>query len=265
MDFKVVGHFAEEIVTKAGKLQQDFGDKIEIAAHKDREDVVTNADLACEELIISAIEKQYPEHNLISEERGRIDKNSKYTWVIDPLDGTKQYVCGIPLYCPALVLQENGEDILAAIYQPTSNQLFSAIKGGGALLNGKRIQVSPQINLGNSFICAHPPFFDGKMVKEHDLAWYKIAQLSKHTYRVRALPNINLGLCWLGMGGWDGFINLLNVPKSWDVEPGLFIAKEAGAKATDLAGQPLTNNFKNGIIVSNGKIHQELLEVLNGS
>lgn len=250
-------------MARAGKLQQDFGDKIKITAHKDREDVVTNVDLACEKLIISAIEKHYPEHSLISEEQGYINKNSQYTWLIDPLDGTKQYIRGIPLYCPALVLQESGEDILAVIYQPTNNQLFSAIKGGGAFLNGKRIQVSPQTSLYNSFICVHPPFFDGKREKEHDLAWRKIAQLSKHAYRLRALPNINLALCWLGMGGWDGFVNLLNVPKSWDVEPGLFIAKEAGAMATNPSGESLTNNFENGIIVSNGKIHERILTVIN--
>lgn len=241
----------------------DHADKIKILKWKDRQDIATDADLASEKLIIEAIEKEYPTHNIVSEEKGRLEKNSDYTWIIDPLDGTKEYLRGIPLYNVSLSLEQNGRSILAAIFRPAENQLFSA-QDGGVFLNGKKIQVSTQDNLADSFVYAYLPCLEGNE-SEFDMAWKKIARLAKKVYRLRGTADLNVACSWLAQGGCEAFINLTNPPKPWDIKPGLFIARQAQAEISDLEGKPLNDNFKNGIIVSNGKIHKILLEILNES
>lgn len=226
--------------------------------------MATNADLASEGVIIKAIEKAYPEHSIFSEERGQIKKKSNYVWIIDPLDGTKEYVRGIPIYNVSFSLQENDRTLLAVVLRPSDRQLFSARKGGGSFLNGKKIRVSKESNLADAFVYAYLPHSQ-KKVNEFEIAWRKLIKLSGLVYRLRALADLNVSCCWVAMGGCEAFINLFNPPKPWDIIPGLFIAQEAGAKTCDISGRFLSNDFKNGILVSNEKIHKALLEVLNES
>lgn len=264
MDFEKAKIFAEKTAVRAGKALLEYANKIEIVKQKDRQDIATNADLASEKIVITAIEKYYPDHNIFSEEHGRVENNSSYTWIIDPLDGTKEYVRGIPDYNVALSLLHGKESLVSAVFRPADSQLFSAINNGGAFLNGKKITVSGQSDLADSFIYAYLPHSQ-KKDDEFNLAWQKLIRLSKRIYRLRSLADLNVSCCWLAMGGHEGFINLFNTPPPWDILPGLLIAREAGACATNLTGRPLVDNFKNGIIVSNGKIHDSLLEVLNES
>lgn len=265
VDLEKAKIFAEEVAQRAGKLLLEYSSKIKILEWKDRQDVATNADLESEKLIIEAIEKEYPDHNIDSEERGRIDKKSSYTWIIDPLDGTKEYVRGIPIYNVSLTLLYNGESVLAVVYGPIVNQLFSAIENNGAFLNRKAIKVSSQTELVNSFIYCYLPRFKGEDENEFDRVWQKFARLSKRIYRLRGISDLNLSCSWVAMGVYEAFINLFNPPALRDIAPGLFIARQAGAQVSDLNGKPVTQDFKNGLVVSNGRIHKSLLEVLNES
>ena len=254
--------FAEKLAVLAGRLLLDYSDEIKILKHKDRQDIAVNADYESEKLIIQAIEKDYPTHSILSEERGQIKKKSDYTWLVDPLDGTKEYVRGLPFYNVALSLQQNGKERVAVIFRPTDRQLFSALKGGGAFLNGKRIKVSSATNLLDSFVYSYLPLFKGKE-NDFETAWTKLISLSKRVYRLRGASDLNFSCCWVAKGACEGLIDLTDPPKPWDIRPGLFIAQEAGGKISDISGGSLSDNFKNGIIVSNGKIHKTLLEVLN--
>lgn len=256
--------FAEKLAVKAGNLLLDYAKKIRVLEWKDRLDIATNADLASEKIIIEAIEREYPDHSILSEEKGEINKKSSFRWIVDPLDGTKEYLRSIPLYNVSLSLEQNGNSLLAVIFRPTEKQLFSAIKSGGTFLNGKKVQVSTQNSLSDSFVYTYLPSFEGHEL-EFNAAWKKLARLAREVYRIRATSDLNVACAWLAQGGLEAFINLLNPPQPWDIKPGLFIAKEAGAQISDYFGQPLTNNFDQGIVVSNGKIHQFLLEVLNES
>lgn len=249
---------------RAGNVLLEYSGKIKVLKWKDRHDMVTNADLASEKLIIQAVEKEYPDHSILSEEKGKIDKKSNYTWTIDPLDGTKEYVRGVPVYNVAISLTQKDEDILAVVFRPAENQLFSATNERGAFSDGKKIRVSHNNNLADSFIYSYLPHWDGNDKKFEEI-WHKLQQLAKNAYRLRATSDLNSCCAWVAMGGCEAFVNLLNPPKPWDIRPGLFIARQAGAKISDLSGNPITDNFENGIIVSNGFIHRKLLEVLNGS
>lgn len=264
VDLKKAQIFAEKLAIKAGDVLLDYVDKIRILKHKDRQDIATNADLASEGVIIEAIEKQYPDHGVLSEERGKIEKKSNYVWIIDPLDGTKEYVRGIPIYNVSFSLQKDGQTLLSVVLRPSDRQLFSARKDGGAFLNGKKIEVSRESNLADSFVYAYLPH-PQKKAAGFEKAWQKLIKLSRLIYRLRTLADLNVSCCWVAMGGGEAFINLFNPPEPWDIIPGLFIAQEAGAKTCDISGRPILNNFESGILVSNGKIHKVLLEVLNES
>lgn len=256
--------FAERIAKEAGQLLTEYADKIKILNYKDRQDVTTNADLASEKLIIQAIEEKYPEHNILSEEKGKVEKGSPLAWIIDPLDGTKEYVRGIPIYNVALTLCWGEETLLAVVFSPAEKQLFTAVKGEGSFLNGRSVKVSLENDLADSFVFVYLPRFEGDE-REFNLAWQKLAKISRKVYRLRSLSKLNVLCCWVAMGGCEAFLNLINSPEIWDILPGLFIARQAGAKISDLSGKPILGKLGKGFLVSNGLIHKSLLEVMNES
>lgn len=265
IDLKKAQAFAENLASEAGKLLLKDVGKIEVFKKKDRQDIATNVDLASEALIIQAIQNTYPDHNIFSEERGKVENKSDYTWIIDPLDGTKEYFRGIPLYTVAISLKYKNDSILGVVLKPAGNQLFSAIIGGGAFLNGRKVNLSLQDKLADSFVYCYLPRYDKEREKEFDKVWESLKRVSKAVYRLRSMPDLNLSCCWLAMGGCEAVINLYNPQKLWDVSAGFFIANEAGARITDSQGMTISDDCQSATIVTNGKIHKKLLEVLNES
>lgn len=254
--------FAEKLAVVVGESLLNRQEKVQILKYKDRQDILTDADLESEKIIIQAVKKNYPDHDIFSEEQGTINKGSPYIWIIDPLDGTKEYLRGLPLYNVSLCLKERDNVVLATVYRPTDRQLFSAVKDGDVVLNKKPIAVSHQKILRNSFLyCFLPRYL--KIKKGFNFTWGKLGKLAKRVYRLRALSDENTMLCWLAMGGCEGFVNIGDPPERWDILPGLFIARQAGAKVTDIKGNDLGENFEKGIVVTNGKIHEQILRVLN--
>ena len=251
---------ATEAVKEAGKMLMKNFNKVAILRYKDRQDILTDADLKAEKIIINKIKSNFPDHNIISEERGKEDLKSEYTWIIDPLDGTKHYVRKMPIFCVSIALQKNEEIIIGAIFVPAINSLFYAEKGSGAFLNDKKIFVSRTKNLADSFIYAELPNY--KLSKKVFNKYHKqLEQLFKKTYRVRAWGSGPLGLCYVALGAFESYIALNDGAKFYDIAAGTLIVKEAGGKITDINGKKPAKGT-NHLIASNGKIHNQLLKLL---
>ncbi len=249
-----------EAAKEAGNLLINGLGRVKIVEFKDRQDVCTNLDLEVEKLLIDRIRQKYPDHNIISEELGEDKKNSEFTWIIDPIDGTKHYVRGLPGFCVSIALQKGNETVFGLVFNPTTNNLFYALKDKGAFLNGDRIHVSEKQDLADSFIYAELPTYKSSK-KELEEQHKNLAAFFQKSYRVRAWGSGALGLCYVAMGGFEAFVVLGPLPKLCDVAAGIIIVKEAGGRITDLNGQLFSDKDTN-IVASNGKIHEQILNLL---
>lgn len=250
IEFKI---FSEKLVTVAGKILLDNQLKAHVVKQKDIEDIATTADLASEKYIINEITKKYPDHSILSEEQGETDKNSDFVWIIDPLDGTKEYMRDIPLFNVSIALQYKNDLIAAALFRPSENILYSAGKDLGAFKNHKKISVSNKKRLEESFVYCYLPSFKRNEDK-YDFAFDKLQKVGKKVYRLRALADENTALCWLAQGGIEAYLNLSNSPKKHDISTGLMIAKEAGA---------IINTEKYPVVVCNNqKIYNQLSKII---
>jgi len=247
---------AEKLVLNAGNILIKHKGKALIKKYKKEQDIVTNVDLLIEKQIIALIAKQYPHHNILSEEIGEINKGSEYTWIIDPLDGTKEYTRQMFLYCSAVSLQNKTDILASAIYHPPVKELYSASKNNGAFLNNKKIKVSSQNKLKNSMLFGY--------LNKDSHSWRKLNLINKNSYRLRTHANHNLSYCWIAKGGYEAHVNLNSLQKWWDIAPSILILQEAGGKVTDDKDQPINpqNKFKT-MIASNGRIHQQILKLIN--
>ncbi|MBL7142247.1 MAG: inositol monophosphatase [Candidatus Pacebacteria bacterium] len=263
MNLKLVQRFTIDLAEKAGKILLDNLDKIEIVKFKDRQDIATNIDYKVENLIINKIKKNFPGHTINTEEKGIIRGKSDYTWIIDPLDGSKHYIRRLPLFNVSIALQHKNEIIFGLVYNPMTKEMFYAAKNKGAYLNGKRIKVSSKSNLKDSFIFAELPscgMSRNKFNKNSKI----LTKLNLNSYRVRALGCGPLGLSYVASGAFEAYIALGIPPKIGDIAAGLLILKEAGGKYTDLKGNPLQLREANDclILASNIKAHKAILRLL---
>ena len=258
-------HFAQDTVIKAGKFLVQHQKTHQIVKRKTNyQDIATTADLGSEKIIITAIQKHYPDHNIFSEEAGEIDNKSGYTWVIDPLDATKEYSRGLSEYAVLLSCQDNSRTLAAAVYFPAINEIYSASLGHGAFLSDQPIHVSSQSDLSQAFVFGRSP---ANYIPEPDFTnnWQALIKVSRVAYRLRPGYFEARDLCWLARAAADGlFIPGNYGPKWWDIAAGLLIAQEAGATITDMRGQPYhRRDLKFGLVASNGHLHPQLLRVLN--
>ncbi|MBU0619353.1 inositol monophosphatase [Patescibacteria group bacterium] len=263
MNLKKAKKVAEDAVFKAGSFILANQDKVKVKAYKDRQDIVTNIDLQAEKIIIDILVKSFPDHNIISEEKGEIKHNSQYTWYIDPLDGTKEYLRRLPVFNVNISLETVKETLLGVVYAPRFNELFTAVKNTGAFENKQPINVSTQKQLKNAFIYTHLPSYKRPKTGTKKV-WDQLVKIANASYRLRSFQADMISLCWVAKGAVDAYIFLLEQEKWWDVAAGLLMVQEAGGKVTDLQGQPIKNcDLSQGILASNGKIHKALLEILN--
>ncbi len=226
--------------------------------NKEGNDIVTAVDLYMEENIIKLIKNWFPEHTINSEEYGEESQKSEYEWFIDPIDGTINFASGLPLFSTSIALKKNNETILGIVFDYSQNDIYYAIKGEGAFCNGKRLQVSNNDKLKDSIIsfCLTSHYSD-----EHIKDVLKVEE--KLASRVRGLRLIVSGaieLCWCASGKIDG---VLNVKPSIGLSSaaGKLFVLEAGGIVTNLKGEKRNN--VDTLLVTNGKIHNEIVELLN--
>ncbi|MFM2478407.1 inositol-1-monophosphatase [Celerinatantimonas sp. MCCC 1A17872] len=224
---------------------------------KGANDYVTNVDQAAERAIIETIQKSYPEHGIVAEESGITQgENSDFQWIIDPLDGTTNFIKGIPHFAVSVALQVKGKTEHAIIYDPLLNELFTASRGQGAQLNGYRLRVNKLRDLDGAIIATGLPF------KQKHLTETYFAMLNavfEDCGDIRRAGSAALDLAYVAAGRLDGYFELGLKP--WDLAAGELIAREAGALVTDVAGG--YNFYKTGnIVCANPKVLKEMLSKL---
>jgi len=246
---------------KASKtLIRDFGEveKLQVSL-KGPGDFVTASDKKVEKIIISELEKARPNYSILSEEMGEI-KNSdqEFRWVIDPIDGTLNFLHGIPHFAISIGLEKNGEIICGTIFDPIKNEMFVGEKGKGSYLNNQRIRVSARSKLKDSVIFTGGPKFSS-INKEKILDEYvKIS--SKVVIPIRKLGSASLDMAYVAAGRCEGFWQRnLNY---WDIAAGIIIIKEAGGIITDFKGN---NDYVENkeVLVTNSGINKEIINLLD--
>ena len=246
-----------EIAKEAGKFLKENENKIsEINEKGSFTNLVTNVDKGSEKMIKEFIAQNFPGHGILAEESGASSPSSEYRWIIDPLDGTTNFTHGFPVYCVSIGVEFKGEVIAGAVYDPNFDELFSAEKGSGAFLNGKKMKVTSTDNLERSMLATGFPY-DIKHNPFNCIQHFE-AFLTR-TQAVRRLGSAALDICYVAAGRLDGFWEVNLHP--WDTAAAALIANEAGAKVTGFHGEKYSV-YQRDIVLSNGLIHDEMIEVL---
>jgi len=232
----------------AGELSLDFFNKEKEISYKEQEEIVTDVDIKCEDVIKSIIKKEFADHAFLGEEKGK-EGSSEYTWVIDPIDGTVNYSRGIKLYGISIALVKDKKVVLGVVYNPLTNELFSAQKGKGAFLNGQKIKVSDVSQLSKSVVYATELYRS----KEY------VSSLFDKIKRFRITSSSAYETCLVACGRTDGFIKVTKVP--WGFAAANLIVEEAGGKVTNFNDSEW-NIESNKMLVSNAKLHQEIIALL---
>jgi myo-inositol-1(or 4)-monophosphatase len=241
-----------EIAREAGALLMGYFHRRVKVEYKGDVDLVTEADRASEALITKRIRERWPGHNIMGEEGTRSEQGSDYRWYVDPLDGTTNFAHGYPVFCVSLGLEHKDERVAAVIFDPTREEMFTAEKGGGALLNGQPIHVSSIANLAECLVATGFP--SHKRHKNPNIFFYH--QITLKTHGVRRAGSAALDLCNVASGRFDGFWEFNLNP--WDTAAGVLIVQEAGGRVTRFDGQPFRIDSRE-TLASNGQVHEALL------
>jgi myo-inositol-1(or 4)-monophosphatase len=254
--------FARRTAREAGGLLREFAHRRHEVRTKSTEiDLVTEADLASERLIVAAIRENYPHQPILAEE-GQGDSqemvgDAEHLWLVDPLDGTVNYAHGFPVWGASLALAQQKQVVLAVTYSPLHDEMFWAERGQGAWLNGRRLRVSPANQLRDALLAT------GFAYQRATLADNNLAEFSAVMPRVQGLRRGGaavLDMAYLACGRLDGYWEMHLNP--WDWAAGWLLVEEAGGVVTDIRGEPWSL-FRNNIVASNGtRLHHELLETL---
>jgi len=253
-DFKTT---ALEAATAAGQILLDYachGFQIE---YKHAIDLVTDADRKSEQVIIDTIRRAYRHHDILAEERGMESVGaSPYKWVIDPLDGTTNFAHGFPMYCVSIGLEYRGKIVLGVILDPTRQELFVAVFGQGATLNGKPISVSRSSEL-NAALLVTGFAYDFRESTHNNLDYF--TRFCLVARGVRRTGSAAIDLCYVAAGRFDGFWEMKLHP--WDMAAGSLMVTEAGGRMSDFKGGSFSV-YGQDMVASNDLIHNEMLAVL---
>ena len=226
-------------------------------SYKGEVDLVTEVDRECEELIVNSIRDVFPDHNFLAEEAQYPQGIAPYKWIIDPLDGTTNFAHGFPWFCVSIALECEGQLLLGVIYHCMMDELFTAVHGEGAFLNGEPISVSTRTPLRNSLVATGFPY---DVARDNENNFGNFVELQLAARGVRRAGAAALDLAYVAAGRLDGYWECKLKP--WDVAAGSLLVAEAGGKVTNHAGLPYSV-YDHRILASNGFIHQEMARVLN--
>ena len=250
-------NIAVKAARRAGNLIYRSADRIDhlAVARKSHADFVSEVDRAAEQTIIQTLLEAYPGHAILAEESGG-QGDSEYLWIIDPLDGTTNFLHGLPQFAVSIALQHRGVLTQAVVYDPTKNELFTATRGRGAFLNDKRIRVTRRVQLADSLIGTGFPYTRFEHMDAY-LAIFK--DLIQKTAGLRRPGSAALDLAWVAAGRYDGFFE--TGLKPWDIAAGCLLITEAGGMVSDLHGSD-TYLRCGHICAGNPDIHSLLLQAM---
>lgn len=227
---------------------------------KGKIDPVTELDRQVEDFLVSRILEQFPDHAILAEEDTRTPGKSDYRWVIDPLDGTTNYAHGYPCFTVSIALESGGEAVMGVIYQPALDEMFTATRGGGTLLNGHPVTVSPQAELGKAFLVTGWPY----NIQEPDVLRRNMERLEKflgRSFAVRRDGSAAYNLACIAAGRFDGMWE--EGLKCWDTSAGVLMVLEAGGVVSDFNGTAYRGKQNQPILVAGTKeLHTRMLALL---
>jgi myo-inositol-1(or 4)-monophosphatase len=240
----------------AGSVLKEHLGKVERVEFKGAVNIVTEMDKKAEALIVSEIRENFPDHGILTEESKEKVTATPYRWIVDPLDGTTNYSHGYPVFCVSIAFEKKDEVLLGVVYDPMLDELFTAERGGGSFLNGKKIRVSGTDSLDRSLLATGFPY-DVRTSRSNNLDHF--ARFAVRAQAIRRAGSAALDLCYVACGRFDGFWEMKLHP--WDVAAGALIVKEAGGTVTDFKGGGFSIHGGE-CLATNGLTHREMVEVL---
>jgi myo-inositol-1(or 4)-monophosphatase len=247
---------AIDLSRAAGDVLNYYASREKLVEFKGQANLVTVADKKSEELIIGGILARYPQHSILAEESGSTQPGARVQWIIDPLDGTTNFAHGYPFYCVSIAVEENGEVVCGAVYDPVRDEMYSAARGSGAYCNGERLRVSDVGRLSEALLITGFPYNFRERLETVISQFRRFLVASQAVRRGGAAA---LDLCYVAAGRLDGFWELYLQP--WDTAAGRVILEEAGGRLSDFKGSRFSIYMKE-IVASNNLLHQEMLDVL---
>jgi len=250
-DLKAMAYSAGEIL-RAGFEHPDRGLKL-----KSEIDPVTETDLKSEKYLLGEINTRFPGHHIVAEESGDNHADTSHSWYIDPVDGTSNFAHGLPIFCVSIGHAHNGVMTLGVVYNPISDEMFSAEKGKGAFLNDKPIHTAAQTELNRSMLVTGFPY-DRFTSPINNLAFFNTFALKVRS--IRRLGSAALDLCYIAAGRMNGYWEFKMQP--WDMAAGGLIATEAGALVTKMDGDPQIIDPPFSLVAANPGLHAEMTKVI---
>lgn len=252
-------NLAEQTAREAGQhLIEQIEEIHDVDTKRNFTDLVTEVDLSSQELIIDKLHSHYPSHTVVAEEKQNVP-GTDMQWIVDPIDGTTNYVHSYPIFSVSIALAEQQNVLVGVVYAPMLKEMFTAKKGGGAWLNGKPISTSGESDLSKALLSTGFPYSKDQV----EMAMRRFNSLVRKSRGIRRDGSAALDLSFVAMGRFDGFWEQGLSP--WDVAAGKLIAEEAGAKITTFTGNEHQLFSSNNITASNGKIHDHLTEILTNN
>ncbi len=252
---------AVSIARNAGQLAKErWSQPLELTS-KGFRDIVTDADIAAQKLITDAIRAEFPDHGFLTEETDSdLPAAGSIIWVIDPIDGTTSYSRSLPLFCISIAaISAFGEQLLGVVYDPMHDEMFTAIRGKGAWLNGRSLHVS-QVDTLNDAVLSLDWCSDPALRRK---TFSTLTKIGKEARTIRAIGTAALAISWIAAGRLDIYLNFQI--KSWDVAASTLIVQEAGGTATTPDNIPmLWADVGDGVVVSNGRFHKEVCKYTGG-
>lgn len=256
MDLHEIRQIGVAAAFQGGRQLTSFFGKIHHIHKKGAIDLVTQADIESEKIIIDIIRRRCPDHAILAEESGSIEGNAEARWIIDPLDGTTNFAHGIGIFAVSIAFSFQDQLCVGIVFNPVSQELFTGIRGQGAYLNNRKITVSSCSPLSDSLLVTGFPY----SFKEHlNPLMQRFTRCLIKAQGVRRLGSAAIDLCYVACGRFEGFWeeNL----KPWDTAAGVVIAREAGARISDFSNNTFSLDHHQ-ILATNGLIHDEMLELL---
>ncbi len=253
------------LLPEVTRIVRSIGDRLRRFSHgkkyiqyKGEIDLVTRFDRSAQRALVQALRRRHPHFGILSEEKVKIRSSEPIRWVIDPLDGTTNFAHDLPIWCISVALEVSGRIELGVVYDATRGELFTAVRGRGARLNGRRIYVSRTRSLGHSLLVTGFPY-DIRRSRVNNLDYF--CRFALRAQAVRRLGSAALDLCYTACGRFDGYWELKLSP--WDQAAGSLILQEAGGRMTDFSGRPF-DHYGQEALGSNGLIHAQMQRVLRG-
>ena len=249
---------AIEAAKEAGRFLKFSVGKVRSVEMKKGEErnLVSEIDRTSEQKIIGIIRQHYPGHAILAEESGASSTTSDYKWVIDPLDGTTNFLHGVPVFCVTIAIEHKGQVVAGVVYDPNLDELFTAERGSGAYCNGRRLKVSQASELINSLLVTGFPY---DIAQNPDNAAGHFVNFLMEAQGIRRLGSAALDLSYVAAGRFDGFWEVNLHP--WDMAAGLLFVQEAGGKTSDFRGGA-SSIYTRQVLATNGRIHEAMQTIL---